>query len=595
MDQARLVWVAFAVSSCMMTPRFSSASVWYVDRDAAGQQTGTSWTDAFVYLEDALQVAGAGDEVRVGQGVYLPAGNPASRAFTFAIPSGVLVAGGFAGFGEPDPNARDPRLFQTILSGDIGMEGDFTDNLFHVVTANGTGPGTVLDGFIIEKGQADDIYPDDRGAAILLNPGDLVCRDCVVRDHYAQSGGAVFVGFGSLSRIEHCEFAQNRVLASGAGLFNLGSELEVVDTLFDRNVAELSGGAVADLYSSSLYENCTFVENLAMYKGGGVYLLSSGPTFRSCRFEGNSVVGAGSSVRGGGGIYAEGGMPLVVQCVFFDNSSSRQGGAFGGRDDISEIVSSLFVENFSVLDGAGAYSLGGQLTLSNCAVRGNLSLSRGGGVLMDDGLLTLIASTITSNRNFGNGGAGVYLLAGAGVVNGCILWDNRDLSGSTEEAQLTEWSGDLSIDYSCVQGWSGMFGGAGNMGAPPEFVDLAGLDGLLGTMDDDVALAPDSPCADAGDEDFDQGEFPVDLNGDPRVVCEIVDMGALEFARIPGDTDCDHVVSLADFLPWPFCAAGPDMDATVDESTCEILDLDLDEDVDLRDFAALTNSFSPPR
>jgi hypothetical protein len=48
------------------------AKVIYVDGSAAGAGDGTSWGNAFPYLQDALAIAGPGDEVRVAQGIYRP-------------------------------------------------------------------------------------------------------------------------------------------------------------------------------------------------------------------------------------------------------------------------------------------------------------------------------------------------------------------------------------------------------------------------------------------------------------------------------------------------------------------------------------------
>ncbi len=89
----------------------------YVDRDAPGTvQNGTCWAYAYQDLQDALARAarGCGSEIRVADGVY---GSGDNYSDSFTLPEGGSVYGGYAGYGTADPDARDPKRYQTILSG----------------------------------------------------------------------------------------------------------------------------------------------------------------------------------------------------------------------------------------------------------------------------------------------------------------------------------------------------------------------------------------------------------------------------------------------------------------------------------------------
>ncbi|UCG47341.1 MAG: hypothetical protein JSU94_17840, partial [Phycisphaerales bacterium] len=94
---------------------------YYVDADAPGDNDGSSWANAFTNLQDALAAASCGDRICVARGLYTPdrgaAVVPGDRNATFQLKNGISILGGYAGFGEPDPNARDIREFETILSG----------------------------------------------------------------------------------------------------------------------------------------------------------------------------------------------------------------------------------------------------------------------------------------------------------------------------------------------------------------------------------------------------------------------------------------------------------------------------------------------
>ena len=143
----------------------------YVDTDARGANDGSSWTDAYRSLQDALQSSTQDDEIRVAQGVYRPdqftargRGGPVvsesgDRSATFLLENGVTVEGGYAGFGEPDPDARDVYLYKTILSGDLNGDDapeflNRTDNSIRVVTCTSTNLSCLLDGVTITGGGA---------------------------------------------------------------------------------------------------------------------------------------------------------------------------------------------------------------------------------------------------------------------------------------------------------------------------------------------------------------------------------------------------------------------------------------------------------
>ncbi len=62
----------FLLSAALLASLTASGKVIYVDADAHGANDGTSWENAYFYLQDALMFAVSGDEIRVAQGVYKP-------------------------------------------------------------------------------------------------------------------------------------------------------------------------------------------------------------------------------------------------------------------------------------------------------------------------------------------------------------------------------------------------------------------------------------------------------------------------------------------------------------------------------------------
>lgn len=76
-----------------------------------------------------------GDQIWVAEGTYYPTtevGGSGTQYYSFRLKNGVEIMGGFNGT-ETSLNQRDPKVNRTILSGDIGVPGDETDNAFYVV------------------------------------------------------------------------------------------------------------------------------------------------------------------------------------------------------------------------------------------------------------------------------------------------------------------------------------------------------------------------------------------------------------------------------------------------------------------------------
>jgi autotransporter family porin len=136
-----------------------SAQIIYVDQDATGQNDGSSWTNAYTDLNEALDVAQYGDSIWVAEGVYFPTDDN-DRTQHFTLRSGVKLIGGFTGT-ETEKTQRDWETYLTILDGDIGVPGDSTDNSYSVIHILPCDSTTWLDGFVVQHGQADSNFIGD--------------------------------------------------------------------------------------------------------------------------------------------------------------------------------------------------------------------------------------------------------------------------------------------------------------------------------------------------------------------------------------------------------------------------------------------------
>jgi len=114
-----------------------TTTILYVNESGSSSNDCSAWAEA-CDLQTALIKAVAGDEIWVAAGTYRPAvrNHPDDpRSATFVVKPGVALYGGFAGT-ETGREQRDRQANPTILSGDIGVEGDASDNSYHVVDLN---------------------------------------------------------------------------------------------------------------------------------------------------------------------------------------------------------------------------------------------------------------------------------------------------------------------------------------------------------------------------------------------------------------------------------------------------------------------------
>ena len=237
-------------------------AVLYVDRTP---EDGT-WVGVYTDLQQALSAATSGDEIWVAEGVYRPT-TGSQRDRSFDLRDEVAVYGGFSGT-ESDRGARDWNAHPTLLSGDIGVEGDDSDNSYHVVVGAYL---ATLDGFVITQGRTAG-----RGAG-MLNEWDMwghsglsfVANSVFLDNRAEQAGGGLYNGPEASAHLTNVAFVDNWAGESGGGLANhTDSHAELVNSLFIGNSAGVRGGAISNQWSSMSAVNSTIVDNSAPQGGG---------------------------------------------------------------------------------------------------------------------------------------------------------------------------------------------------------------------------------------------------------------------------------------------------------------------------------------
>ncbi len=311
-----------------------NAAIIYVDGGLTGGD-GLSWATAYGDLQTGINAANFGDEVWVKNGTYLP--HDTDREISFTLKNGVALLGGFTGSGAN----RDKINTASVLSGAIGPNPDNSDNSYNVVFCQGLSPATILEGFIIQDGNADGATPLTRNGGGLYNDGSsLTIRHVQFFQNQANEfGGAINNGGNASPLIEYCTFSGNYAGNQGGAINNDGGFANSSPTIFQS----------------------TFISNSALF-GGAIYNSgnsgTSNPTITSCDFSSNSAVGGGSN---GGAIYnfgKDGGssMPTITNCIFNNNASSSSASGIYSLADagtvIASIVNCTFYQNSAPKGGA---------------------------------------------------------------------------------------------------------------------------------------------------------------------------------------------------------------------------------------------------
>jgi hypothetical protein len=408
----------------------------YVDDDAAGANNGSSWENAYVYLQDALADANSTEkpvEIRVAQGIYRPnqrmLQTPGDGDNTFTLINEVTLKGGYAGFDKPDPNARNWDLYKSVLSGDLNgddvevedpcdmllIESHRSDNSPVVVRAYYTDATTVLDGFVITGGCFMDMYtvPSTGGAGMHIYQGSPTILNCTFTGNAAYYiGGGLLNRCGSNPTLVNCAFTGNYA-GSGGGIYN-NSNMSAPWTISEKSHPTLV--------------SCTFDNNYALKNGGGMYNSASNPTLIDCTFYCNQITGPysgstrGSHTGGGGGIYNSNSNPILTNCLFSENSAGDGGGTCNVADSNVTLTDCTFNGNLASDRGGGLSNLDDcNLTMTNCLIVGNWAEFYGGGI-QSKSELTLSNCTIVGNRTNSYDGGGIYFQVGR--ISNSIIYGN---------------------------------------------------------------------------------------------------------------------------------------------------------------------------
>ena len=345
-----------------------------------------------------------------------------------------------------------------------------------VVSVNGPSNTTIRGGGTLGANPVRGVYMSAGSMAGFTISGGCTLTNTSMNDlECDRTGGGMLMLDG---------LASNCVIASCAAFSGGGIGYgHIVSSVVQSNFAQDCGGGGWQ----TMANHCLFANNVAKEGGGGRVMVATNCSFignkasngggvslgcyEACRFLCNEAECGGASCDGN-----------LIRCLVISNTARFGGGCEGGGHKNCLISGNLAISIYLPGEGdAGPSWWGGEAggtrwgTMTNCTIVGNIASNYAGGV---DG---------SSLKN-------------------CIVYMNSAPSNAN-------WRGG-SFEYSCT---TPLPEGVGNITNTPQFVNAG---------DQDFSLAAGSPCIDAGFDSTSAGS--VDIDSNPRVVNDIVDMGAFE-------------------------------------------------------------------
>lgn len=247
-----------------------------------------SWATAARTIQEAVDVAVAGDEIVVTNGVYASGGRIVSGTVTnrIVITNGVMV------------RSVNGPAFTTI----IGATNTRCAYL---------GSSASLVGFTLTRGTADQ-----GGGAFCLST-NAVIENCIIVSNTASSSGGGALG-GTLT---NCVLTGNSAYNGGGASSLYGQNTCVLNSCVVSSNTAAYGGGVEGVELN----NCLLQGNFAGY-GAGAYLTSWTKAFQNC------TIVANTATNGGGGVWGTNGV-IANSILFYNTAPWGQNWTRGYRPD----------------------------------------------------------------------------------------------------------------------------------------------------------------------------------------------------------------------------------------------------------------------
>ena len=227
--------------------------------------------------------------------------------------------------------------------------------------------------------------------------------DCIVRDNYVSSIGAMAIGItivgSSSNKVSNTKFMNNYATSTNGNAF--GAALQVLGTVsnctFEYNQANSDvnnshAGALCFRPGSTVY-NCTFIGNIA-YRGAATTFHASGE-LKDCIFINNTATGFGGAISTG--YDGTTGQKVKITNSYFEGNAAPIGGAITTHGNDITVDNSTFISNKAADDGGAVYVVDDGITVLNSNFGNNSAKNHAGAIYVKGNNVKIQNATFINN------------------------------------------------------------------------------------------------------------------------------------------------------------------------------------------------------
>ena len=227
--------------------------------------------------------------------------------------------------------------------------------------------------------------------------------DCIVRDNYVSSIGAMAIGItivgSSSNKVSNTKFMNNYATSTNGNAF--GAALQVLGTVsnctFKYNQANSDvnnshAGALCFRPESTVY-NCTFIGNIA-YRGAATTFHASGE-LKDCIFINNTATGFGGAISTG--YDGTTGQKVKISNSYFEGNAAPIGGAITTHGNDITVDNSTFISNKAADDGGAVYVVDDGITVLNSNFGNNSAKNHAGAIYVKGNNVKIQNATFVNN------------------------------------------------------------------------------------------------------------------------------------------------------------------------------------------------------